>query len=489
MKLKKLLRRTPIKKIYGPKDIEITGLTSNSKLVCPGHLFIAKRGRVEDGAKYIPEAIRSGAKAVLTNFYDPSLNVTQIIYPDIALIEPLLAAEFYDHPSREMLIIGVTGTSGKTTTTFLIKHLLDTLGKQSGLIGTIEYINGQRRYPATRTTPDVISNHKMLREMKHHGCEAAVMEVTSHALDQNRVELIDFDVAVFTNLTLEHLDYHKTVEAYAAAKQKFFLSLNSKNKKSPKVACFNADSPWSAYMSEGCKAKILTFGCVENADFKAENIALTPSGTHFDLIYLGEKRKAFTPMAGRFNVYNALGAIAALASQGHPLDKILDALKTFPGVPGRLELVANPLNLKVFVDFAHKEDALINVLDCLKEFKVGKIITVFGCGGDRDRTKRPKMARAIEENSDIVILTNDNPRTEDPALIAKEAAAGFQQNKALIELDRKKAIGKAIELATLDDIVLIAGKGHEPYQIFAHKTIEFDDRKVALELATLKAGR
>lgn len=491
MNLKKLIKNISLKEIRGPKEIEITGLSSNSKLVAPGHLFIAKRGHLDDGTRYIPEAVASGAVALLTDIYDPSLKeVTQLICTDVRAMEAKLAAEFYGYPAEELFLVGVTGTNGKTTTTFLVKHLLDTLGVKCGLIGTIEYIIGETRYQATRTTPDVISNHKMLREMCQQGCHAAVMEVTSHALAQNRVENIDFDAALFTNLSLDHLDYHQTMEAYSEAKRKLFLSLDPKNsakrKKYPKIACFNADSPWWKGMAEGCQAQIITYACHNKADFKADNITLTPTGTTFELNHRGTIYPVFTPLAGRYNVYNTLGAIALMQGHGFAMKAILEALKTFTSVPGRLEPVPNKLGLKVFVDFAHSDDALTNVLECLKEIKTGRIITVFGCGGDRDRSKRPKMARAAEALSDFVIVTNDNPRSEDPALIAQEIVAGFQHKNYLVELDRKAAIEKAIAQATLEDIILIAGKGHEAYQVFAHKTIEFDDRKMAAELVAQK---
>lgn len=486
MKLKKLLKEIPFKQFKGSKEIEITGICANSKLVSPGNLFIARKGRVEDGSQYIPEAIAAGAVAVLTDILDPSLNVAQIIHPDVAALEGLIAAHYYQFPSDEMLMVGVTGTNGKTTTTFLIKHLLDQLEGPCGLIGTIEYIIGQHRYQATRTTPDVTSNHKMLREMVLQGCRSAVMEVTSHALDQGRVQNIDYDIAIFTNLTLDHLDYHQTMENYCLAKNKLFRSLDPSHKKkaaSAKWAIVNVDSPWHERVLEGCTAKILTYAIASPADLMARQIELAADGTRFELVYKGRAYLCKIPLVGRFNVYNSLAAIAVGLTRNIPMEKILDILSHAPTVPGRLQPVPNPRGLKIYIDFAHSDDALLNVLDCLQEFKKGRLITVFGCGGDRDQSKRPKMAQVAEENSDITIVTSDNPRSEDPHEIARQVVEGFKHpDRHLVEVDRRAAIAKAIDLANADDIILIAGKGHEAYQIFAHKTIEFDDAKVAYQL-------
>lgn len=477
MKLKKLIKDIPFKDIKGSKDVEITGLSVNSKLVAPGHLFVAKKGHNDDGTKYIPEAIQGGAVAIVTDLYDPSLPITQLIDADVSSKEVELATHFYQFPSKELNVIGITGTNGKTTTSFLVKYLLDKVGDSAGLIGTIEYIIGNLRFSATRTTPDVISNHKMLRDMITHGCKSAVMEVTSHALDQNRVKGIEFDVAVFTNLTWEHLDYHGSMEEYAKAKAKLFQGL-----KPEAYACVNSDSPYAQAMLEKCKAKTIRFGLFSDCDLKAKDIVLTESGTRFHLDYQGKSYPVEIPHVGRFNIYNVLAALSALIASGYKLEALIPLLKNAPTVKGRIEPVPNPLNLKIFVDFAHKEEALINVLECLSEFKNGRILTVFGCGGDRDRGKRPKMAAAAEQFSDIVIVTNDNPRSEDPEAIAREIARGFKKDSYLIELDRRMAIKKAVMLAMPDDIILIAGKGHETYQIFQHKTCEFDDCKVALEV-------
>ena len=490
MKLKKLFKDLKDVQIKGAKDPELSGICSNSKLVAPGNLFIARKGLVSDGSHYIAEAVQAGASAILTDMYDPSLkNIVQVIHSDPAKLEGLLASMYYKFPSEELFLVGITGTNGKTTTSFLVKYLLDHLEEKNltGLIGTIEYIIGQQRYQAIRTTPDVITNQKMLREMCKQGCQSAVMEVTSHALDQGRVSQIHFDVAIFTNLTIDHLDYHGSMEEYCKAKNALFRTLgvnrSEKIAKTPPCAVVNGDSPWLEKMIEGCKTKILTYAIENTADLKASEIKLTPEGTEFMLQYQGNEYQVTIPLVGRFNVYNCLAAIGALLVHGNQIEKIIDLLSRCPSVSGRLEPVPNSDNLKIYVDFAHTSDALENVLECLNELKTGKIITVFGCGGDRDKSKRPLMAAVAENYSDICIVTSDNPRTEIPEAICKEIVSGFKtQDKHIIEIDRKKAIQKAIELASPDDIILIAGKGHETCQIFAHKTIEFNDRKVAKEI-------
>lgn len=487
MKLKKLFKDLKDVQIKSAKDPEISGICSNSKLAAPGNLFIARKGLVSDGTQYIAEAIQAGAVAIVTDMYDPSLkNIVQVIHSDPAKLEGLLAAIYYKFPSDELFLVGITGTNGKTTTSFLVKYLLDQLVEKNknhtGLIGTIEYIIGQQRYQAIRTTPDVISNQKMLREMCKQGCRSAVMEVTSHALDQGRVNNIHFDAALFTNLTIDHLDYHGTMDAYCKAKNALFRTLGNRSEKIVKAPCavVNADSPWLEKIIEGCKTQILTYAIENTADLKASDIKLTPQGTDFILEYKGTRYDVSIPLVGRFNVYNSLAAIGAALVHGDPLDKIIDLLNRCPSVPGRLEPVPNSENLKIYVDFAHTSDALENVLECLNELKTGKIITVFGCGGDRDKTKRPLMAAVAENFSDICIVTSDNPRNEIPEVICKEIVSGFKNaEKHIIEIDRKKAIMKAIDMSSPDDIILIAGKGHEMCQIFAHKTIEFNDRKVA----------
>lgn len=498
MKLKRLFKNIDGVQIKGGKDPEITGLCANSKFVAPGNLFIARKGHSEDGSNYIPEAIAAGASAILTDIFDPLLdkNIAQVIHPKVYTIEGVLAARFYNHPSEDLFMVGITGTNGKTTSSFVIKHLLDHFTPHTGLIGTIEYIIGNHRYQATRTTPDVESNHKMLCEMISNGSAAAVMEVTSHALDQNRVDEINFDTAVFTNLSVDHLDYHKTMENYFAAKLKLFTNLSKQPPKKchpyPKTAVINVDSPWADKILNSCKANILTYGIDHPANIRAEEIKLTSCGTLFTVSYKGEKHPFSWPLVGRFNVYNCLAAIGVALSRGLPLKEILSALSQASPIPGRLEAVSNELGLKIYVDFAHSDDSLKNVLETLNELKpeTGRLIVVFGCGGNRDVTKRPLMAKAAEKLADLLIITSDNPRNEDPAEIIRQIVVGFDRSAGtsyLVEEDRHLAIEKAIAEATENDIVLIAGKGHEAFQIFAHHTIEFDDRKVALEACEKKA--
>lgn len=486
MKLKRLVKDLPNAEVKGSKEVEITGICAHSKQVAPGNLFIAKKGMTFDGSQYIPEAIETGAVAVLNDMFDPSLKVTQIIHPDISEVEARLASAFHNRPGQELLMMGVTGTNGKTTISYLIKHLFDSVGMNCGLVGTIEYLIGDHSVRATHTTPDVTTNQKLLREMVNHDCRAAVMEVTSHALHQGRVREIPFDVGIFTNLSPEHLDYHKTMEAYCEEKRKLLLSLDpdsKKKEKHPKAAIVNMDDPWAEKMTEGCRVPIITYGIACEADLKAESIFLGANGIEYTLVYQGKHYQVSLPLIGRFNVYNSLATIGTGISQGLSMADILIAVKTFPPVPGRLESVPNKRGLKLFIDFAHTPDALKNALNCLKELTKGKLIVVFGCGGDRDPYKRPQMGRIAEEYSDLSIITSDNPRSESPSDIINQIAAGFKDPSRLVMMeDRRMAIEEAIRLATPEDVILIAGRGHEPFQVFAHQTLEFKDREVAEDI-------
>lgn len=469
MKLKKLIAQLPIQLFKGSKEIEITGLCAHSKFVAPGNLFIAKMGTKEDGTTYIDEAIDAGALAILSDFPDPSRkSITQLVCQDVPFCESKLADRFYASPSKELFTVGVTGTNGKTTVTYLIKHLLDHLNHSTGLIGTIEYVIGDYHFEAELTTPDVITNHKMLREMVKHGCSAVAMEVSSHALAQNRVDQIAYDVAVFTNLSQDHLDYHKTMEEYAHTKARLFKNLSPKS-----TAVISLDG---MDMVKESLASQLTYGLSPQADLFALDLQFSPAKTQFTAHFQNEHCFCTIPLVGRFNVLNALAAIGVCLAKGYRLEEVTKHLNTFPQVRGRLERVGS----HIYVDYAHTPDALEKVLSSLFELKKGRIITVFGAGGDRDKQKRREMGSVVSKWSNLSILTSDNPRSEDPKAICDEIALGCT-NDYFIELDRRKAIERAIALADPQDLILIAGKGHETYQIFAHQTLPFDDRKVILE--------
>jgi UDP-N-acetylmuramoyl-L-alanyl-D-glutamate--2,6-diaminopimelate ligase len=473
MKLKKLIEGLDVKVVKGSKDIDIKGLTSNSKQVGHGFLYIAKRGFTHDGNNFVQDAINAGAFAILTDLYNPFLEgVVQILANDTAQLEPILASRFFDHPHEKLFLVGITGTSGKTTTSYLVKHLLD----NTGLIGTIECIIGEHRIKSDLTTPDSVTIHKLLKEMCNEKIENATLEVTSHALSQNRVGELLFDVAIFTNLTSEHLDYHKTMEAYGNEKAKLF----DKIKKSG-YAVVNKDDPFSERFLK--KNNVVTYGIQSDADFVALDIKNTIRGIEFVVRHKGFKVPFFIPIVGAFNVYNALAAIATGFIKGLSFDFMKERFKTFTPVLGRLQPIHTSKNASIFVDFSHKTDALKNVLQTLNQIEHRKIITIFGCGGNRDREKRPMMAKVAEEFSDIAIVTSDNPRNEDPLEIIKEIEMGFTRKSYLVEVDRKKAIEKGISMLEEGDILLIAGKGHETVQVFKEKSIFFDDVLVAEELA------
>lgn len=461
MKLKKLLKDLDVE-VKGSREIDVTGISSHSQFITPGSLFIAKKGQTFDGSEFIPEAIETGAVAVLTDFYNPFLQgIVQIVTSDVNKLEALLANRYYETEKHPLYLVGITGTNGKTTTAYLIHHLLP----HFGLMGTIETIIGKQRLPAQLTTADVVTNHKTLREMTDQGLKGVVMEVTSHAIDQNRVGEIQFDIGIFTNLSQDHLDYHGTMEEYFKTKLKLFE--NSKEK------IYNNDDPRLKGIQGG-----FTFGIHSEADLQAKNIHFSLKGTTFDLHDHGKITPIQTPLIGEYNVYNVLAAIAVGLKKGERLSVLQKRLATFPGVPGRLERIENPKGIHLLVDFAHTPEALAKVLETLHALKTGKIITVFGCGGERDQNKRPKMGAAAEKYSDEIIITSDNPRGEDPETICKEVAKGVSK-EALIEVDRKAAIERAIFMAKENDLVLIAGRGHEPFQKIKGRLLPFDDRDVA----------
>ncbi|NGX34226.1 MAG: UDP-N-acetylmuramoyl-L-alanyl-D-glutamate--2,6-diaminopimelate ligase [Candidatus Anoxychlamydiales bacterium] len=489
MRLKKLLKNISYKEIKGPKDIEISSITQDSRLASFNGLFIARKGKKLDGSKFLYEAANAGINAVITDIYDPFLkNITQVIVDDVSLIEADIASNFYEKPSKNLFSIGITGTNGKTTTNYLIKHILDRNEKKSALIGTIEYILGDTKIEAKLTTPDSISIQKYLKEAVDNDLKYFSMEASSHGLDQNRLKNIDFNIAIFTNLTLDHLDYHQNFENYKNAKKKLFDSLNEKA-----LSIVNIDDENFKYLIKDTKSKTFTYSTMKRADLFATDIKYSLKGTSFILHYKEEKIDFFTPLIGDYNIYNILAAISVGLRLKIDLKKLKEDIKNFKSVKGRLEKVKNNNNLNIFVDFAHTPDALRNVLKTLKaivnlknskDVKKTKIINVFGCGGNRDKSKRPLMAKISEEFSDISIVTSDNPRSEDSLKIIDDIISGFSSNKTnvIIEKDRKKAIEIAIKLANAQDIIIITGKGHETYQIFENVTLEFDDRVISKQI-------
>lgn len=477
MKLKKLLKDLPVEEVVGSKDLEICGIYNHSRLVAPKGLFIAKRGTVYDGNEYIFDAILAGAVAVVTDIKNPFLqNVTQIIVSDISLTEALLAQKFYGNPTDTLCLTGVTGTNGKTTTTHILQHILSP--EICGFLGTVGVRIGEVSYKNAMTTPDCVTLHKYFREMTAANLTHCVLEVSSHAIDQKRIRNLSFAYGIYTNLSSEHLDYHGTMEEYAKTKRAFFAQVT-------KGIALNIDDSWAAYMRCAMQCPVYTYGMVPDAQFCAKNIETTIDQTHFALHHPKGVQPICLPLIGEANVYNALGAIVIAYAQGIEMETIAARLHTVPPVEGRLQRITHPKGCHVFVDYAHTEDALYRALSLLSTVGTGRIMTLFGCGGERDRQKRPKMARVAESFSDLVIVTHDNPRKEDPMSIITEICEGFLQTNHVVIEDRKEAIMKAIELAGADDIILIAGKGHETEQIFDTQSFLFSDAKVAEEICLM----
>jgi UDP-N-acetylmuramoyl-L-alanyl-D-glutamate--2,6-diaminopimelate ligase len=461
-------------------DPEISALSYDSRTAGAGSLFFALPGAKTNGAEFAQQAAGKGAAAVVAESSIEDCSCPVVRVPDARAAMADIAAAFYGHPDRSLKCAGVTGTNGKTTSAFLMKHLLDSASLRSGLIGTVKYVVGQEEISAPRTTPESADLQEMLARMRDSGSKAVAMEVSSHALVQQRVRGIEFDVAVFTNFTQDHLDYHRTMEAYFDAKSLLFESLAAQTHKKGR-AIINADDRHGHLLMErfGKKVRTATFGRGVGADFRASAIQFDGTGSVFQL---DAKRKSFLvrmPLIGLFNIYNALAALAASAACGVELRGAIAALASAPQVPGRLERVMAKRNFQVFVDYAHTDDALKNVLRTLKDLNPARLITVFGCGGDRDRTKRPLMAAAAEELSDWTLITSDNPRREDPEEIIRDVEAGMRGTNYEKITDRENAIRHAIDIARPGDIVLIAGKGHENYQEFADRRIAFDDVDVA----------
>lgn len=453
-------------------------LSLDSRIASQGQLFVDLTGNLD----YIDMALSKGAK-VVTKRKDVKNSRVFALEDFEETIFPFIQ-NFYQNPSETLHLIGVTGTCGKTTTTYLIHHLLTVLGLGSGLIGTVETKFKNEAFGSKLTTPDILCSTKYLKQMVEEKLGACAMEVSSHGLDQNRVKGLHFSSAVFTNLSHEHLDYHKTFKEYKKAKRSLFVSLNEEDK-----AFFNFDDPHSDFMKEYCSAKAFSFGFKEGADYRASSFELTKESTKFTLSYQHQKLLCKTPMIGKFNIYNALAAIAVCHQMGYSFEAIMQALASFGSVPGRLETIVLEDQKTVYIDFAHKPEALESVLMTLKKIPSSELLTVIGCGGDRDKDKRPVMAAIAEKYSDQVILTSDNPRTEEPTVIIEQMLKGIKKpDFVTIEVCRKTAIHKAIVKAKPGSIILIAGKGHENYQIVGDKKKTFDDRDVVKEFGLVRTS-
>lgn len=474
--------------IIGDKETIITGIEHDSRKAETGTLFVCIKGVHVDGHKFISQAVNAGAKAILTTreTVEVPAGVAILRVPDLNKALDIIVPYFHDYPARSMRIIGITGTNGKTTTSYITRAILRAAGYRVGLIGTIQIMIEDEVYPIHNTTPDVVELQHTLAIMRDKGMDYVVMEVSSHALDQDRVAGIEFDTAVFTNLTQDHLDYHKTLENYMLAKAKLFDKVSEAGVKNGKTAVVNIDDAAGKVMLEHAKCRHITYAIDKKADLRATAINVLASGANFTL-----NNEAFGKMplklhiTGIFNVYNVMSAVGAALAENIESAVIAKVLQEFTSVPGRFELVKAGQDFSIIVDYAHTPDGVENVLKTARKIAKKKIIAVFGCGGDRDRTKRPIMGRLAAELADVVIATSDNPRSEDPKFILNEVETGVKEkigNKQHEKIvDRRQAIFRAVALAQTDDIVVILGKGHENYQILKDKTIHFDDKEVARE--------
>jgi UDP-N-acetylmuramoyl-L-alanyl-D-glutamate--2,6-diaminopimelate ligase len=474
---------------------DVSGLEYDSRRVKPGCLFVAMRGETSDGNRFIDQAIQSGAVAVVTDSPEqkPREGVAWAGVPHGRRALARVSANFYKRPAERIAVTGITGTNGKSTTAFLIESILTAAGRKSALIGTIEYHVAGKIYPAPHTTPEALELARIFSEALAQGATDAVMEVSSHALAQERVFGVPFDAAVFTNLTRDHLDYHKTMDEYFAAKRVLFEGCGTD---APRACVTNLDDEYGAKLaafSRKRSAVVLTYGW-DRGDFHAANVDINPRGTRFDMATPQEKIPVFSPLIGRVNVYNILAAAAACYARGCDSQAISRGVESLTHVPGRFERVDCAQPFTVVVDYAHTDDALRNLTALAREFvsrgtNAARVITVFGCGGDRDRAKRPLMGEAAGRGSDFVVLTSDNPRSEAPLAIINDSVVGLQKTgvKYSVEPDRRKAIALAINEAESGDIVLLAGKGHEKVQVSREGSLPFDDVEVA-RMALRTAG-
>jgi UDP-N-acetylmuramoyl-L-alanyl-D-glutamate--2,6-diaminopimelate ligase len=496
MRLKEILSDDIKALVFGDLNVDVLGISYDSRIVQDCYAFFSLPGHNTDGSKYIGEAIKKGSSVIISPSKVDVGSATLVVVEDIFRFMSIFSARFYNYPDRELSVIGITGTNGKTTIAYMIESILSHVGIDCGVIGTINYRHKGAIIEAPNTTPQAPDVYRIMREMLDGRVKHIVMEVSSHALRLGRVYGIDFDIAVFTNLTQDHLDFHKTMDNYFEAKSSLFRSLGTGIKKNRKYAIINIDDKYGKKLAEidlNAEKKLYSISEKSKADFKAENIDIASSGSKFDLACNGEISKIKIKHFGLHNVYNALAALACTVCCNVNFDKAIEGLNKAKEAPGRLQRVdTGRLGFEILVDYAHTDDALKNVLDAIKKIKHKRLITVFGCGGDRDRTKRPIMGKTAVEMSDFVFVTSDNPRTEDPNLIILDIEAGIKKTYRAnykVVVDRDEAIKEAIMMAGKGDIILLAGKGHETYQVIGLDKIHFSDIDTAEKYIDLRESR
>lgn len=480
MQLARLLEGVELLADHAAGDVTISGICYDTREIEPGNLFVALPGYKTDGHRYIHEAMEKGAAAVVCQ-QPPEGEGPWLVVPDARVALAALSANWFGHPAQELCVVGVTGTNGKTTTTYLMKSVLEQVVKAKvGLIGTNQNMIGDEALPAHRTTPESYEVQKLLREMADAGCSHAVMEVSSHALVLHRVDEIFFQAGIFTNLTQDHLDFHGTMESYRAAKGLLFTKTEN--------AILNLDDEAGAYYTQTVPCRVFTYSERKDAaDLTAKNLRLFPDRVEFEAVAVGAISRVRLPIPGGFTVYNALGVIACCLALGLELADVAQALGRAQGVKGRIEVVPTPTDFTVIIDYAHTPDALENILTAVRDFTKGRLLCLFGCGGDRDRTKRPIMGGIVSSLADVCIVTSDNPRTEEPGAIIADILAGMGAGGAprLVEPDRRTAIRMALAEARAGDVVVLAGKGHETYQEIDGVQHHLDEREeVARYFAT-----
>ncbi|MFC1824660.1 UDP-N-acetylmuramoyl-L-alanyl-D-glutamate--2,6-diaminopimelate ligase, partial [Thermodesulfobacteriota bacterium] len=496
MKLTQIVEHLNDFDMRGHLELEINGLTYDSRLVRPGYLFVALRGHQKDGHDYLPDAVARGAAALVAeDFLDIREDIPKIRVPDSREALSKMAAQFYQHPYSNLNLIGITGTNGKTTTSYVLESILSAAGKRPGIIGTINYHFKGNALPAPVTTPESLDLMHILRKMADGDVSDVIMEVSSHALDQGRTNDCPFKLAIFTNFSRDHLDYHHTMEEYFAAKSLLFQGLQKRVQGKKTAAIINMDDPRGRALASLTAADVITYGLGSDCQVRANAIDMSKRGLRARLITPEGEKDIQSSLIGEINIYNILAATAAALSLNIDLSVITAGIKRLKAVPGRMERVPNGAGLSIVVDYAHTPDALSKTIKALRPLTDKKLITIFGCGGDRDQGKRHVMGHIAAANSDVVIITSDNPRSEDPVAIIEQVEKGAQESGLtkltgpvsaqtngrgyLIEADRRVAIRKAVELAKKSDLILIAGKGHENYQIVGDKTRHFDDREEA----------